>query len=143
MEKLKTCHHTLAGRGLSNKVDNSWLSEYEWGKHTLQPAYVHYKDTVNHHCTVCCNDEAIVLILIADADDPKAQFSRARQLENTYIVKYSSLDDVELTRSVITKKTVKDPKSRVFSKPEKEYRRQSLSLYFLNSDDGKNLSSLW
>lgn len=84
MEKVGHASKTLGGRGQQSKIDNSWLSEFGWGKHTLETGYVRC-GLLGNHCAVCCSDAVLILIMIANPDDAMSNLTRAHKKEETYV----------------------------------------------------------
>jgi hypothetical protein len=98
MEKLSSAVETL-GKGLQTHIDAAWTSELGWGKHTLEMGLLECDEGPyllrGHHCAFCCTDIGILAIFMSNPDDPMSQLSRARRREEKYLIRYSTIVDIE------------------------------------------------
>ena len=95
--QMERIHGDTLGKGQQLRIDNSWLSEIGWGKNTLQMGYVH-SDLVKSHCAICCTPIGIVCISVSNPTDPTSHMSRTRKKEEKFLIRYSSIEDIEVKK---------------------------------------------
>lgn len=120
MEKISSNKSTIKLTGLKDELG--------WGNHTIENALITVNDTlINQYSTICCNEFAILICTTIDPNEKKNYFNKATKKDETYIIKFENILDIQVERKSQTNNM--ELLSDIID-ISKELKRQKIYIYF-------------